>query len=132
MNNNQYNNHQNAFAKWMLAIVLLLSFFTFSAPVAQSPVKQEVHQTALVVNSPARRVKYINFNRVSLVSNLAVKTSVFATQSFLNLIKLHSGQANICLKNHSTPRLGGARGFLLSHIKTIHQKSSDDLIITLG
>jgi hypothetical protein len=132
MNNPKYNNHQNALTKWMLAVAVLLSFVAYSAPVAQSAVKSQVHKTELVVNAASKPVKCVNFSSVSWRGHRANSISPFLGQSFVRLAALHSLQVNVWLKNHSTPCLRCVPVRLYSYIKTIPQSLGDTPAITLG
>lgn len=60
MNN---TNYKNAISKWLFAVVLLLSFFTFSGLVAQPNSTLNKPQTILVINSNLRLSKSIDYKR---------------------------------------------------------------------
>jgi hypothetical protein len=64
MNNTLCHNLKNTFSKWLLAAVLLLSFFTFSGVVVQTQIKLDKPQTTLVVNANTRVIKSVNYNRL--------------------------------------------------------------------
>ncbi len=57
------NDYQRLFSKWLLAAVLILSFFTFSGPGVRSQPKFAAQKTEFVKANESRSVKTISFSR---------------------------------------------------------------------
>ena len=82
---------KNVFLKCLFAIVLLLSFFTFSGFVAQTKTTLNKPQTTLVINPGLRQLKSINYKR-ALIS-LRFKDLVVPIP--INISRLYSQQVKI-------------------------------------
>jgi hypothetical protein len=131
MNNTLHHNYQNGFPKWLLATVLVLSFFTFSGWPVQSQIKQTARQTTLLVNNPVQPVKSITLTRAIGYSYNNSTTLFFVAPAF-NLIYLHSRLTGIIIKNHSRLVSNRSKTGFFYHIKTIPQNTGDLPVPELG
>ena len=87
------NDYQRLFSKWLLAAVLILSFFTFSGPGVRSQPKFAAQKTELVKANESRAIKTISFSRAlkQIPGNLN-PLAIFSVQ-VINLAQIHSLQA---------------------------------------
>lgn len=89
------NDYERLFSKWLLAAVLILSFFTFSGLVVKQQPKFAAQKTELVKANEGRIVKSITFNRAlrQIPGNFNTQ-GTFSVQ-IISLAKVHSGQAKM-------------------------------------
>ena len=89
------NNYQNLFSKWLLAAVLILSFFTFSGLVVKQQPKFAAQKTELVKANESRAAKSITFNRAlrQIPGNFNTQGTFFA--QIISLARVHSGQVKM-------------------------------------
>ena len=90
MNNSGY---KNSISKWLFAVILLLSFFTFSGFVSQTKITLNKPQTTLVVNSNSGQLKSINYKRALI----ALHSKDPVTPILIDLSRLYSQQVKIKL-----------------------------------
>ena len=124
MNNACY---KNSMSKCLLAVILLLSFFTFSGFVAQSKTTLNKPQTTLVVNSSFRPFKSINYKRA--IVSLSSKDPVIPI--LIDISRLHSQQVKIritTLISLYIPRQTG----LFYRPRTTSQNADNDSALILG
>lgn len=88
MNNTRY---KNPISKWLFAVVLLLSFFTFSGFVAQSKSTLNKPQTTLVVTQSLRPFKSIDYKRALI----ALHSKDPVAPILIDLSRLYSRQIKI-------------------------------------
>jgi hypothetical protein len=86
----QYPEIKKTSSKWLLPVVLLLSFFTFSGFIAPTQIKLVKPQTTLVIGGNTGLSKSITYKRA------LVKTPVIE-QQVLVFIDLHNRQTNVRL-----------------------------------
>jgi hypothetical protein len=114
-------------SKCLLAVILLLSFFTFSGFVAQSKTTLNKPQTTLVVNSSFRPFKSINYKRA--IVSLSSKDPVIPI--LIDISRLHSQQVKIritTLISLYIPRQTG----LFYRPRTTSQNADNDSALILG
>ena len=124
MNNTSY---KNSISKWLFAVVLLLSFFTFSGFVVQTKTTLDKPETTLVVNSKSWSFKSINYKRALVSSH--PKTPVVST--LINRELLYSQRVKIqiteLIKSYIPLQTG-----LFYKPKTAPQNADDDFALILG
>jgi hypothetical protein len=120
------NNYERLFSKWLLAAVLILSFFTFSGPAVGSQPKFAAQKTELVKPNESRTVKTISFNRAlkQIQGNLTLFAVFFVR--VISLAQIHSLQAKThfinCQHRNAVPAV-----FFYQH-KTIPNNNGDEPI----
>jgi hypothetical protein len=132
MSNTSQHNYKNIISKWLLAALLLLSFFTFGASSLQSSIKHDGKQTTLLVSSSKRFVKSISFDRALQRLYCKHPAISFLVAPALNLINLHSRQINMSLKKHTGPNLTRTQKGFFYQIKTTSPNAGDDPVLCLG
>jgi hypothetical protein len=131
MNSSLHYNYKNGFSKWLLATVLVLSFFTFSGWSVQSQIKQGARQTTLLFNNPAQPVKSITLTR-ALGHSCNKCFTLFLVAPAFNLIYLHSRLISVLIKSHSGPGSNRLKTGFFYQAKTIPQNTGDLPVINLG
>jgi hypothetical protein len=132
MSNALKNKYQNTFSKWLLAAVLLLSFFTFSGLAVQRQAKQDAQQTTLIVSKSTRIVKSISFNGAFRHCYAQYKTTTWLVAPFLNLVNQHNRQISIKIKNHSGSNSPVIQTCFFYRVKAVSQNTGDAPILPLG
>ena len=125
MSDTQYPDLKKASSKWLLAVVLLLSFFTFSGFIAPTQIKLVKPPTTLVISGDTTKPsKSITYERA------LVKTPVIE-QQVLVFIDLNNRQTNI--------RLAALSNFCIQpktavfyRVKTNLPNADDDPAILVG
>ncbi|WP_299590495.1 hypothetical protein [Mucilaginibacter sp.] len=131
MNNTRTYIYQNPFSKWLLAVVLLLSFFTFSGLVVQTQQKPNALQTTLVQINQNRVVKSITYKRALRHTQNGVNTFSFFVTSVIDLSELHSRQVKIQIASRCISNIRNLQTCFFYQHKTIPQNTSDDPAFTL-
>src|ERR1700761_2025088 len=85
---NMQNKH--LFSKMMVAIVLVLSFFTFSGFILPAAVKPAAHQTAMICCSKGKCGKTTNFIKTVKRTDNKHKAGIFLISPFLGFNNLHN------------------------------------------
>jgi len=129
--NTRKHNYQNLFSKWLLAAVLLLSFFNFSGLVIQTQQKPGAPQTTWVQNTRGHIVKSISYQRALIhTQNRLNPISLFVLSS-VNLSEIHSRQIKSQITDCSSLNMLCAQACFFYQHKTIPQNTSDDPAIAL-
>jgi hypothetical protein len=126
MNNTRTYNYQNPFSKWLLAAVLLLSFFTFSGLVVQTRAKPNTLQTTLVQINQNRVVKSIAYQRALIHTQNRLNTLPFFVMSSINLSEVHSRQVKAQISDYRSLNIPSLQTCFFYQHKTIPQNTSDD------
>jgi hypothetical protein len=126
----QYNN-QSRISKWLLATVLILSFFIFSGLPVPLKTKPDALQTTLVVNTQNRFEKSICYNRAFRQTLVKHQVNQFLVVPATNLTVLRNQQVKAQMINCCSIMIRRQSGFFY-HGKTIPLGKSDDITITLG
>lgn len=121
----QYNSKRLS-SKWLLAVVLLLTFFTFSGFGVQDQTKPGKPQTTLVASYRSEVIKSISYNRL-LISCLKNKSF----PAFIDLSDLYSQQVKTSLSVLSGYYIR-LQTHLFYKIKTTSSGTDDDPAIILG
>lgn len=124
MSNNRYIDLKSASSKWLFAVVLLLSFFSFSGFIAATQITLVKPQTTLIVRSDAGLSKSITLTRA------LVKTPVTEKQ-VLVFIDLYTRQTNVRLAVISN-FCAQPKTALFYRVKAAPQNTSDEPAILLG
>jgi hypothetical protein len=132
MNNTRTYNYQNPFSKWLLAAVLLLSFFTFSGLVVQTQAKPNALQTTLVQINQNRVVKSITYKRALGHTQNRLNTFSFFVTSAIDLSELHSRQVKTQISDHRGLNIPSLQTCFFYQHKTIPQSTSDNPAIALA
>jgi hypothetical protein len=124
MNNSGY---KNSISKWLFAVILLLSFFTFSGFVAQTEPTLNKPQTTLVVNSNSGPFKSINYKRALIASHSKDPVAPI----LIDLSRLYSQQVKIQITELTQSYIPTQTG-LFYKPKTTLQNADDDSALILG
>ena len=124
MSNTRYPEIKKASSKWLFAVVLLLSFFTFSGFIAPAQIKLDKPQTTISVNTDAGLSKSITYKRA------VIKTPVIEQQAFV-FIDLNNRQTKVRLAALSNFCIQSKTG-LFYRVKTILPNADDDPTILVG
>jgi hypothetical protein len=124
MNNNCY---KNSISKWLLAVILLLSFFTFSGFVAQTKTTLTKPQTALVVNSNSGLFKSINYKRALI----ALHSKDPFIPILIDISRLYGQQVKIQITELAKSYIP-TQTSLFYKPKTTPQNADDDSALILG
>ena len=122
----QYNS-KRLFSKWLLAVVLLLSLFSFSGFRAQTQAYLDKPQTTLTINSWPEIIRCLSFNRALLFQF----SSQIPVSSFIDLSRLHTLQTNIRLITFSGFCIELQTG-LFYKVKCISSDSNEEPPAILG
>jgi hypothetical protein len=131
MKNTRIHNYQNLFSKWLLAAVLLLSFFNFSGFVIQTQQKPNAPQTTLVQSNQNRVVKTIAYQRALIHTQNRLNPLSFFFISSINLSEVHSRQVKAQITNYCNLNIPHLQTRFFYQHKTIPQNTSDDPAISL-
>jgi len=122
----QYNS-KGLPSKWLLTVVLLLTFFTFSGFGVNGQIRLCKPQTTLVVSYRSEVIKSINYNRLLITPQL--KNSTFS--AFVDLSDLYSHQIKTRLTILSGYHLQ-LQTHLFYKVKTTSSATDDDPAVILG
>jgi hypothetical protein len=117
---------KNVFLKYLFAVIILLSFFTFSGFVAQSKTTLNKPQITLVVNSSLRPFKSINYKRA--IVSLSSKDPVIPI--LIDISRLYSQQVKIQI-TELTQSYIPTPIMLLYKPNTASQNADDDFVLIL-
>jgi hypothetical protein len=125
MNRDCKRSYKNLIPKWLLAVILVLSFFSYSGITFADQYKPQTYQTNLQKDPEARLTKCIAYNRA-----LARKVSKYcpSAPSFKTASILLGRKLAIRLINHSTPCLPVYRTGMSYRAKIITPNSSDSAV----
>lgn len=120
------NDYERLFSKWLLAAVLVLSFFTFSGPGVRPQPKFAVQKTELVKPNESHAVKTISFSRaLKQIQGSHNPLAVFSVQ-VISLAQIHSMWVHTQLVN-CQHRNALPAAFFYQH-KTIPNNNGDEPI----
>jgi hypothetical protein len=131
MKNTRIYNYQNLLSKWLLAAVLLLSFFSVSGFVIQTQQKPCAPQTTWVQTRQNRLAKSITYKRALSHTHNRLNSPSFFILSSINLSAMHSRQLKVQMTDRCNPDIPGLSTLLFYQHKTIPQNTSDDPAIAL-
>jgi hypothetical protein len=131
MNKTLEHNYKNLFSKWLLAVVLLLSFFNFSGLVIQTQQKSNAPQTTLVQSDQGRIVKSLIYQRALIHKQNRLNPLSFFVISSVNLSEVHSRQVKSQITDCNNLNMSCAQTCFFYQHKTIPQNTSDDPAIAL-
>lgn len=131
MKNTRTYNYQTLLSKWLLAAVLLLSFFSFSGFVIQTQQKPGAPQTTWVQSSQNRVAKSITYKRALSQTHYRLNTFSFFVLSSINLSEMHSKQVKVQMIGRCNPDIPGLSTLLFYQRKTSPKNTSDDPAIAL-
>ena len=120
-------NYKNAISKWLFAVVLILSFFTFSGFVVQSQTTFNKPKTTLTLSSNSRFFKSIDYKRALVSSH--PKAPVVST--LINRELLYSQRVKIQITELTKSYIPLQTG-LFYKPKTAPQNADDDFALILG
>ena len=125
MTNRQKHNYKNTAAKWLLAVTLFLSFFSFSGSSIHNPAKPDALQTTLLLNRSAGPVKCITFNNTHRRVWKRHCSFVLLIVRDLNLVNLHTRQITTRLRNQLSSNLSAVRNDIFYRAKIISSNTGD-------
>jgi len=120
------NDYQRLFSKWLLAAVLILSFFTLSGLGVRSQPKFAAQKTELVKANESRAIKTISFARALKQIPGSLNTVEIFSVQVINLAQIHSMRAQTQFMNHQQ-RTSLPAVFFYQH-KTIPNTNGDEPI----
>ncbi|HAL82086.1 MAG TPA: hypothetical protein DCO83_07510 [Mucilaginibacter sp.] len=85
----QHHKYKETLSKWLLAAILILSFFAVSGSGTQGPANKFTRQTTLLAGKSGRPVKSIAYYRAVRQVYRQQVANCFLVLPALNLIKLH-------------------------------------------
>jgi len=120
------NDYERLFSKWLLAAVLLLSFFTFSGPTVRLQPNFAAQKTELIKANESHAVKTISFSRaLKQIQGSHNPLAVFSVQ-VISLAQIHSMWVHTQLVN-CQHRNALPAAFFYQH-KTIPNNNGDEPI----
>lgn len=123
--------NKDLFLKWLLAVVLLLSFFTFSGVIVLSLAKPNPSQTETAFIAKKQATKSILWQRVlNQINSLQNTLPVFAT-STIDLAYFDNLRAKTLSISSSNINIGKRQNSFTYQHKTILHSKSDDPYIAL-
>jgi hypothetical protein len=128
----QHHKYKETLSKWLLAAILILSFLAVSQSGTQNPANQFARQTTLLAGKSGHQVKSIAYCRAVRQVYAQQAANCFLVLPALNLVKLHSRQSDILLKNNSGPNLPLQQKAFFYQSKTIPSNSAAEPIAFLG
>jgi hypothetical protein len=128
----QHHKYKETLSKWLLAAILILSFFAVSGSGTQGPANKFTRQTTLLAGKSGRPVKSIAYYRAVRQVYRQQVANCFLVLPALNLIKLHSRQIGIRLKNNAGPNLTLQQQSSFYRSKTIPSNKADEPVTSLG
>jgi hypothetical protein len=131
MTNIQVHKYQNQPSKWLLAVVLLLSFFNFSGFVIQTQQKPNAPQTTWVQSAPTRIVKSIAYKRALIHRQNRLNPLSFFVRSSITIDEVHSKQVKAQISHYHGLNIPTLQTRFFYQHKTIPQNTSDDPAIAL-
>lgn len=116
-----------ACAKWVLVVVLILNFFTFSGITFQTQTNPCKPQTTLTAASNLQRQKSINYKRALQPAQLKYLSLV----CFVNADQLYTEQVIVRIKELGATVLLAKTVFFYK-VKTIPQNAGDEPVCLIG
>jgi hypothetical protein len=129
---NTSSNYQMIFSKWLLAIVLALSFFNFSGyTISAVQTRADRQQTSPLGNTVYKSAKTISYKRALKHLLLTLNSSFFKASGYF-LSTVHSQLLHIRKAAHSKPYTAILSHCFLYQLKSADQNDEEDLAIALG
>jgi hypothetical protein len=128
----QHHKYKETLSKWLLAAVLILSFFAVPGPGTNSPANHFTLQTNMLAGKSGHPIKSITYYRAVRHVYGQQVANCFLVLPAVYLIKLHSRQIAICLKNNSGPNLPMQQKAFFYRSKTIPSNNADEPAPSLG
>jgi hypothetical protein len=121
----RHRNFKNTLSKWLLAVVLIMCFFTFSGFTSQTQTKQDAQQTISVISCEIGHEKCISYKR-ALTQYYARHSSVsfFAKPTFC-LDRLYSQQTKISITALTQSYIIRPKIGFYYHVNAIPQNADD-------
>jgi hypothetical protein len=131
MNIHQHSSTKNKLSKWLFAVFLILSFFTFSGVSIQSPANyQKPKTTVLAANNQRVEAKSISYSRV-----LAQKkqcTFTFQVNSLFEISLAHSRHISSRISCLLVSYMRRPQTGFYFPVKTQVQNADDEPALSLG
>ena len=118
---------RNTYSKWLFAVLLLLSFFTFSGFIAQSQTRFNKPQNTLIVSSNSRLFKSIDYKRALITSH----SKNIVVHILIDISRLYSNQVKIRITELTKSNIPLQTG-LFYKSKTTPQGADDVSALILG
>jgi len=128
----QHHKFKEMISKWLLAAILILSFFAVSGSTTHSTANQFTRQTTLLTGKCCHPVKSMAYYRAVRQFYGQQAANCFLVLPAVNLIKLHSLQTSIRLKNNSGPSLPLQQKAFFYRSKTIPSNKVGEPVAYLG
>ena len=119
-------------SKWPFAVILLLSFFSFSGIIIQPRPGPYSQQTTLVTNPQISFVKSISYKRALRLTYSCYSASSFFTISTFDISRLHSRQIRTSIYNLSMSYKCRPRIVFFLPVKMLPQNAGDYPASLLG
>jgi len=128
---NRERNNQTLFSKWLLAVILLLSFFSFSGIAAQSLVKPNASFTEASYVIQKQAIKSIAYQRALKQVRSGSNTCSFFVESTISLAYFNSLQVKTLGQSYSSRNIDKLQNTSFYQHKTIPQNKGDEPAIAL-
>jgi hypothetical protein len=125
-------NYKTLFSKWLLAVVLLLSFFTFPGMVTQTPPKHNPSHTEAAFNAQKQAVKSISYRRAFRQTLPQLNASLFIVAPVIDLANFHGLVAKTCAISYNDRNISRVQKSFSIARKLSPQNKSDEPAIALG
>lgn len=122
---------KKACSNGVFAVVLLLSFFTFSGLAVSVQTRQVKAETTCVVKTDAGVIKGFQY-KAQAARACKRHSSPLLLFTALNLSRVHTVEAGVSFKNHSQPILTSVFAPIFYQAKTIPQNGESDPSLLLG
>lgn len=130
MKNREHNN-QTLFSKWLLAVILLLSFFTLPGIATQSQLKLNSSCTEAPYIAQKQAVKSITYRRALKQAPSNRNTHSFFVESTISLAYFNSLQVKTLGQSYYGRNIDRLQNIRLYQHKTIPQNKGDEPAIAL-
>lgn len=127
MNNPEFK-YKGLSSKWLLAVVLLLSFFTFSGIAIQSQAKQNPSRTEVAYTTQSQAAKCITYCRAQQQTKSGQNALLIFAASAIDLAYFSSLQVKILSITYSSKSIYKPQGDFFYQHKLIPQNNSDEPI----
>jgi hypothetical protein len=119
-------------SKWLFAVIIFLSFFTFPGIVIQSYREPYAQQTTLVANRQTRFIKSISYKQALRQTYRSYPANAFFTNATFDISRLHTRQIQTRVDSLSLSYKCRPRTVFALLLKRIPQNAGDYPAIFLG
>jgi len=121
--------YKSLFSKWLMAAVLLLSFFAFSGSPIQSRSTQNLRQTEATCTTETQIVKTVSYKRALNQTQVKFRAHSFVKATEIDLVYFHNLVATTSLTSYKEQNVSRLQNRSISkHTLYPHNQSSKSAI----